>query len=153
MHSTQLLVTLLSALSIASAKTITSTFTGTTTLLSNSPQQTSSEIADLQAYAKTLTADPKYSSYHSILATAVPSADLAKVEIDPNKFATTAVPYTALSGYDALPTDAKAYFSSINQAQESIITKDLAGKAPRPTGALVGAGAAAAGVLGLAAML
>lgn len=88
-----------------------------------------------------------------MLATAVPSVELDKVEIDPSKFATTAVPYTALFGYSALPSDAKAYFSSINQAQESIITKDLAGKAPRPTGALAVAGAAAAGVLGLAAVL
>lgn len=153
MYTTSILIAVLSALSLTSAKTITSTFTGTTTLVSNSPQQTSSELVDLQAYAKTLTSDPKYQSYHSILATAVPSADLAKVAIDPSKFATTAVPYTALSGYDALPSDAKAYFSSINQAQESIITKDLAGKAPRPTGAIAAAGAAAAGVLGLAAIL
>ncbi|KAL8927039.1 MAG: hypothetical protein Q9208_002584 [Pyrenodesmia sp. 3 TL-2023] len=153
MYSAPLVLALLSTLSLASAKTITSTFTGTTTIVSNSPEQTSSQLADLQAYANTLTTDPQYQSYRSILATAVPSADLASVEIDPTKFTTTVVPYTVLSGYDALPTDAKAYFSSINQAQESIVTKALAGAAPKPTGAIAMAGAAAAGVLGLAAVL
>ncbi|KAI4173986.1 MAG: hypothetical protein LQ346_008301, partial [Caloplaca aetnensis] len=153
MYSAPLLLAIFSTLSLTSAKTLTSTFTGTTTVVSNSPEQTSSQLADLQAYASTLTTDPKYQSYHSILATAVPSADLANVEIDPTKFTTTVVPYTVLSGYSALPTDAKSYFSSINQAQESIVTKALAGAAPKPTGAIAVAGAAAAGVLGLAAVL
>ena len=38
-------------------------------------------------------------------------------------------------------------------AVETIVTKDVGGNAPRPTGVIAAAGVAAAGVLGVAALL
>ncbi|KAL9612405.1 MAG: hypothetical protein Q9167_002999 [Letrouitia subvulpina] len=144
---------LLSAASLCAGKTITKTVTGTTTLISNSPQQSTAQESQLKGYASTLTKDPVYESYHSILATAVPSAELAKVEVDPAKFQTTALPYSALSNFTALPPEVQSYFNNVNKAKESIITKVIDGKAPKPTGAVAVAGVAAAAALAAAGLL
>ena len=67
-----------------------------------------------------------------------------------------------------MPKDAQSFWASERDGELKIISKDLyspasvasptgvaspAGVAPRPTGVLVAAGAAAAGVLGLVAVL
>ena len=62
-------------------------------------------------------------------------------------------PISSLPGYNALPTSAQSYIASIASAEASIASKDLSGAAPKATGMVMAAGAAAAGVLGFAAML
>ena len=52
-----------------------------------------------------------------------------------------------------LPKDVQGYFSSVGRAEYSIATAIVQGGAPRQTGALVAAGAAAVGIVGLAAAL
>lgn len=79
-----------------------------------------------------------------MLATAFPDDDIDIGEIID---ATTAADFTLL------PTAVQSYIVSFNRKADSIISKDLSGAAPKPTGAVMAAGAAAAGLLGVVAML
>lgn len=60
---------------------------------------------------------------------------------------------TTAANFDLLPTPVQSYIVSFNNKADSIISKDFSGAAPKPTGAVVAAGAAAAGLLGVVAML
>ncbi|KAL8727485.1 MAG: hypothetical protein Q9166_006009 [cf. Caloplaca sp. 2 TL-2023] len=95
MFTAPILLAIVSTLSFTSAKTLTSILTSTATativIVSNSSLQTSSLIADLQGDQSALTANSRYISYDSILATAVLGARLDTTEIDETQFTSTAV--------------------------------------------------------------
>ncbi|MCJ1270704.1 hypothetical protein MMC22_010601 [Lobaria immixta] len=106
--------------------------------------QSTRAIKDLTSYYASVTAAPEWSSVSSVLATAFPNFD---IDIGDIIDATTADDFTLL------PTAVQSYIVSFNKNADSIISKDLSGAAPKPTGAVMAAGAAAAGLLGVVAML
>lgn len=108
--------------------------------------QTSKAIHDLDVYASSLTAAPQWPSYSSVIETAFESVTLDYYQDDLSDI-------TSLPEFTAMPKDVQDYVISVNKAAESIVSKDLSGAAPRPTGAVMAAGAAAAGLLGVVAML
>lgn len=107
--------------------------------------QISKEVHDLDVYAASLTAAPQWPSITSVLATAFASVDDYTID---NLSSLTSIPE-----FTAMPKNVQDYVISVNKAIESIISKDLSGAAPKPTGAVMAAGAAAAGLLGVVAML
>ncbi|MCJ1230564.1 hypothetical protein MMC12_007238 [Toensbergia leucococca] len=136
---------LLSLSSFASADSSSAIIT------SISPAQSSQASKSLAAYLTSLTAQSKYTSVQSVLATAIPSSVLAEIEADPSDFAQEFVTGTSTdlpAWYTDLPSDAQSYIASVGQAEISIATKVLGGAAaPRQTGAqgMVVAGAAVVG--------
>ena len=108
-----------------------------------SDKQASKVLSDLEAYQTSLQAQPAYSDALSVLATAIPSSDLAAIEADyTGYFHSLATAVTPPSWYTALPTSYRQYISSIDAAENSIISKDIGGGAAAPTG-IAKAGAAA----------
>lgn len=60
---------------------------------------------------------------------------------------------TPLPEWTSLPKEEQDFIVSVNKAANSAYSKDISGGAPKPTGAVMAAGAAAAGLLGVVAML
>ena len=60
---------------------------------------------------------------------------------------------TSLPEWTSLPKQEQDFIVSVNKAANSQYSKDVSGGAPKPTGAVMAAGAAAAGLLGVVAML
>ncbi|MCJ1466496.1 hypothetical protein MMC07_005115 [Pseudocyphellaria aurata] len=111
-----------------------------------SPAQTSKALHDLDVYYSSLTAAPQWPSYSSVLATAFDTATFDFVADDLSDI-------TTQPEFTGLPKNVQDYVVSVNKAANSVVSKDLSGAAPRPTGAVMAAGAAAAGLLGVVAML
>ncbi|MCJ1462501.1 hypothetical protein MMC07_001103 [Pseudocyphellaria aurata] len=111
-----------------------------------SPAQTSKAIYDLRVYLSSLTAAPQWSSYSAVIQTAFNTRTFDYVN-DPLSDLTTRPAFTAM------PKNVQDYVISVNKATASIVSKDLSGAAPRPTGAVMAAGAAAAGLSGVVALL
>ena len=112
-------------------------------------------MADISSYIASVTSDSAYASQHSAIQSAMPSMDLASAALNASAIIGTGAvtPIASQSGLSALPTPAQSYVSSIAAAEASIASKDLSGAAPQATAVVMAAGAAAAGVLGFAAML
>ncbi|MCJ1267247.1 hypothetical protein MMC22_007132 [Lobaria immixta] len=120
--------------------------------------QQSKVVHDLGVYLSSVTAAPDWASYSSIFAK---SDDI----LGPNTVDFTEV--TANPSFTALRNGAQSYIVSLANGAYSIVSKDLSGDtptatsaakstggtAPKPTGAMMVAGAAAAGLLGAVAML
>ena len=88
---------------------------------------------------------PEYASFSSYLGgSALPASFINNLDIPA---------VTTISGFTAVPTPAQAFYSSVENQLQSLKSKDLSGAAAQPTAVLMAAGAAAAGVLGFAAML
>ncbi|KAI4128057.1 MAG: hypothetical protein LQ347_004343, partial [Umbilicaria vellea] len=102
--------------------------------------------SQLKSYISSLQGQKDWTSVNSVLNTARPSnvRTATFTGIDPA--------ITTEAWYGALPSDDKKYISSVLKAEQSIMSKGGAAAA-QPTGAMVAAGAAAMGVLGIAAML
>ncbi|MCJ1369400.1 hypothetical protein MMC20_000611 [Loxospora ochrophaea] len=111
---------------------------------------------DISAYFQSLTTEPAYLSYASVVATALPStaqqdADNFIYEYVPAGTTTVAIYPTWIT---ALPQAQQSLYSSAVQAQVSIVAKDSAGsEAKSPQGALLFAGAMAAGIACVAVAL
>ncbi|KAL9131311.1 MAG: hypothetical protein Q9217_000746 [Psora testacea] len=119
---------------LASAQTNTNNLVLPTSI---SDEQASEVVSDLQSYQSSLMAQPEYTSAVSVLATAIPASELMAIESDPTGYFASIV--TATEGptwYTALPTTYQAYFSSIGSVQQSILTQNLQGAAPAPTGSI-----------------
>ena len=115
-------------------------------------------MADVKSYLSSVTADSAYSSQAAAIKSALPSVDFAGAALNASAIAGTAgiagiTPAASISGFSALPTPQQSFYSSVIAAESSIASKDLSGAAPQATGMVMAAGAAAAGVLGFAAML
>ena len=112
-------------------------------------------MADVASYLSSVTADSAYASESSVIHSALPSTNLVGYALNASAIAGTGAvtPVASLSGFNALPTSQQSYLQSIASATASIASKDLSGAAPQATGMVMAAGAAAAGVLGFAAML
>ena len=102
-------------------------------------------MSNLNVFYSNLRTQSAYKSFSGLLDAAVPTGVSDLVNGPPT--------ITALPEFSGLPKEAKDYFSSVNAAQQSILNKDLRGAAPKATGMIMAAGAAAAGVLGVAAMI
>lgn len=100
----------------------------------------------MTSYFASVTAAPEWSSVSSVLATATAFPYL---DID----ITSLIDATTIDDFTLLPTAVQSYIVSVNKNAYSIASKDLSGAAPKPTGAAMAAGAAAAGLLGVVAML
>ncbi|MCJ1386676.1 hypothetical protein MMC17_009802 [Xylographa soralifera] len=133
---------LLSLLSLTSAQV-------TTTITSISPAQSSQISADLASYFSTLTTQANWVSAESVLSTAIPSSAWAEgISVYLSQLITATAPP---AWYTAMPSDVQSIFSSVAQAEVSIVTRDLAAAAPQPTAALkVMGGVLAAGAAGMA---
>lgn len=108
--------------------------------------QTSVAVGELNSFLSDLRGRPEFSSFATFLGNGAIPSSVTNIQ--------DGVPaITTRSEFSALPTQAQSYFSSVYNAEQSIIRKDLSGAAPQPTGILMAAGAAAAGVLGVAAMM
>ncbi|KAI9752877.1 MAG: hypothetical protein M4579_005444 [Chaenotheca gracillima] len=126
----------------------------TSTITSISPDQSSKIESDLSTYLTHLTAQPEFTSVALVLQTAVPFSVLQDLEADPQGYYESIITGTATPSWiAALPTDAQKYLESVGSAEIALATKDLGNAAPQPTGALKLAGAAVAGVVGIAAFL
>lgn len=101
----------------------------------------------MDLYFSSVTAAPQWASYSSAIFAGNRNADLDDFKGDSLSAITTE------PGFTALPSSVQSYVVSVKKAEESIISKDLSGAAPKPTGAVMAAGAAVAGLLGVAAML
>ena len=115
-------------------------------------------MADIKSYISSVTADSAYAAQHSAIQSVLPSMDLAGAALNASAIVGTGglaviTPAVSVSGFSALPSAQQSYISSVIAAQSSIASKDLSGAAPQATGMVMAAGAAAAGVLGFAAML
>ncbi|KAK0514423.1 hypothetical protein JMJ35_003040 [Cladonia borealis] len=113
-----------------------------------SPAQETKAIKDLSAYLTSLTAQPAYTAAAAAFASAVPSDVQSEIENDPDAYLQSVLTETALpSWFSALPTSALAYFSSVGQAEISIISKDAKGPAPTNAAKVAGAVMAAGGAV------
>lgn len=112
-------------------------------------------MADVASYISSVTADSAFSSQNAAIKSAVPSMDLVSAALNASAIVGTGAvtPAVSLPGYTALPSSQQSYIASVASAASGIASKDLSGAAPQATGMVVAAGAAAAGVLGFAAML
>lgn len=108
--------------------------------------QSSKAVHDLDVYLSSLTAAPQWPSYSSVIETAFETVTYDYVADDLSDI-------TTQPEFTGMPKNVQDYVISVNKAAESIVSKDLSGAAPRPTGAVMAAGAAAAGLLGIVAML
>ncbi|MCJ1268758.1 hypothetical protein MMC22_008646 [Lobaria immixta] len=162
---TFLCAALLSAVSLVIAESAPQSHANTTHISSAAQQ---SKIAhDTDVYFSSVTAAPDWSSYSVIFAKS-DSADLLAVNTKDLS------DITANPSFTALPKSAQSYFISERKgalsiaSQRSVATSmangtttstatgtatPTGGAAPKPTGAIMAAGAAAAGLLGIVAML
>ena len=99
-----------------------------------------------------MTAQPAYTAAINALVSAIPSDKIEDFDNDPMgyfeyEFIGTAAP----SWFPAIPTSAVAYFSSVRQAEFSILSNDAKGPAPtnavKVAGAVMAAGGAALALL------
>lgn len=122
--------------------------------LTNSPSQSSKAVKDLTSYLGGLTTQAAFSTATSVLATAVPSDVIEQIQFDPNGYYQSVATATALpSWFTAMPTPVQQFFSSVGQAEASILSKDAKGPAPtngvnvKLTGAVLAAGGAVMAML------
>ena len=103
---------------------------------------------DLSAYLTSVVAQPAYTAAVDALASAVPTDIQSEFLNDPEGYVQSAFTNPAVpSWFTAIPTSVQAYFSSMGQAEASILSKDAKGPAPtnavRVAGAVMAAGGAA----------
>jgi hypothetical protein len=109
-------------------------------------------VSDASNYLTSVTAQPEFSAFTSVIGSIVPESEL------PDNFLDTAAANSLATAtptwWTKLPTSAQAYYTSIIADQLSIVSKDFKGPAA-PTAApmMKAAGVAAAGALAGAAML
>ena len=148
MHAIKVLSYSLLSFSSLILATAATTDAPTSTITSLSPAQFSKIVSDIATLATALTANPSISYYVAAADSAAGTAtDLLAVPTNTNTNSTLPEWFTKM------PSDAQSFWSSAAGAAQTIISKDAYGNAPRPTGVIAVAGAAAAGVLGVAALL
>lgn len=104
----------------------------------------------MNSYRSSLLKDSQYTSLSQKIASVI--TDTA-VFPGPTPTDTTVPITTTAPELAKADSDVQSFFSSVYQAEQSIISKDLIGAAPQPTAVIMAAGAAAAGVLGVAALI
>ena len=109
---------------------------------------------DIADYFDSAAAQPAYTAAVDALASAVPTDIQSELLNDPEGCSQFQYAFTATaspSWITAIPTSVKAYFSSVRQAEASILSKDAQGPAPtnavRVAGAVMAAGGAALALL------
>ncbi|MCJ1424094.1 hypothetical protein MMC29_001981 [Sticta canariensis] len=118
-----------------------------------SAAQTSKAYRDYVSYRSSITAAPKWPSISSVIDETFASVTLAFDELVDNLLAEDLSDITPLPEWTSLPKEEQDFIVSVNKAANSAYSKDINGGAPKPTGAVMAAGAAAAGLLGVVAML
>ena len=107
--------------------------------------QSSAAAGEINSFLSDLRGKPEFTTFSSLLGTTAIPTEVTDINGIPT--------ITAIPEFTGLPKDAQDFYSSVYDKAQSIIRKDLSGAAPQPTGILMAAGAAAAGVLGVAALM
>lgn len=115
--------------------------------------QTSKAFRDYESYRSSITAAPQWPSISSVIDAAFASVTLEFDDLIDDVLADDISDITSLPEFTGMPKEERDFIISANKVANNQYSKDISGGAPKPTGAVMAAGAAAAGLLGVVAML